>query len=147
MKVEILRGDLDGSHFRGEGVVRQIEAEARMFGRLPAHGLHIRRAKGIRFRNIEIIADVPDPRPAIVCDDVTDITIADFESTSSNPVAQTLCLRRRASRHAGAGLQFWIRGPAQRASPPACGSALGSTSRGKRRLLFVVRTCYRVPGR
>jgi len=67
--------------------------EARMFGRLPAYGLYVRHAKGIRLRNVEIIADAPDPRPAIVCDDVTDLTISGFESTNAAPVDPLIALR------------------------------------------------------
>jgi polygalacturonase len=67
--------------------------EARMFGRLPANGFYIRHAKGIRLRNVEIIAEAPDPRPALVCEDVTDLTIAGFESTNTATVDPLISLR------------------------------------------------------
>jgi polygalacturonase len=67
--------------------------EARMFGRLPAYGLYVRHAKGIRIKNVEIISETSDPRPAIVCDDVTDLTISGFESTNEAVVKPLILLR------------------------------------------------------
>jgi polygalacturonase len=67
--------------------------EARMFGRLPAYGFYIRHAKGIRLRNIEVVAERPDARPAIICDDVTDLTISGFESTNEAMLEQLIVLR------------------------------------------------------
>lgn len=75
--------------------------EARMFGRLPAYGLYVRHAKGIRLRDLEIISETPDLRPAIVCDDVTDLTISGFESTNRAAMNPLIALRdtRRAYLH------------------------------------------------
>lgn len=53
--------------------------ESRMFGRLPAYGFYVRHADRIRLKNVEIITDKPDARPAIVCDDVDDIILAGLE--------------------------------------------------------------------
>lgn len=49
--------------------------EARMMGRLPAYGFYIRHADRVRLRNLEFIADKPDPRPVVVCDDVEDVIL------------------------------------------------------------------------
>ena len=73
--------------------------EARMFGRLPAYGLYIRHAKGIRLRHVEIISDAPDPRPAIVCDDVADLTIVGFESTNAAPLDPLMALRNTSNAY------------------------------------------------
>jgi polygalacturonase len=53
--------------------------EARMFGRLPCYGIYVRHAKGVRLRNVELIADTADSRPALVCDDVADLVVSGFE--------------------------------------------------------------------
>ena len=67
--------------------------EARMFGRLPAYGFYIRHAKGIRIKNVEVISEAADPRPAIVFDDVTDLTISDFESKNEATMNPLIVLR------------------------------------------------------
>ena len=84
-----------GERSRGSDVpeIAAQYPEARMFGRLPAYGFYIRHAKGIRLRNIEVVAERPDSRPAIVCDDVTDLTIAAFESTNEATLEQLIVLR------------------------------------------------------
>jgi hypothetical protein len=49
--------------------------EAWMLGRLPAYGFYIRHADRVRLRNVDFVTDQPDARPAIVCDDVNDVTL------------------------------------------------------------------------
>jgi polygalacturonase len=44
--------------------------EHHMFGALPAYGLYFRHACNVRLRNVELSAARPDPRPAMLCDDV-----------------------------------------------------------------------------
>lgn len=44
--------------------------ESSMFGDLPAWGIYIRHAKGIRFKNLSLSVTKPDFRTAIVLDDV-----------------------------------------------------------------------------
>lgn len=48
--------------------------EAWMMGHLPAYGFYIRHADRIRMQNVECLAESPDERPAIVCDDLEDAT-------------------------------------------------------------------------
>jgi polygalacturonase len=67
--------------------------EARMFGRLPAYGFYVRHAKGIRIKDVEIISETADPRPAIVCDDVADLTISGLESTNEAAANPLIALR------------------------------------------------------
>ena len=52
--------------------------EARMLGKLPASGLYCRHADGIRISNCEIRSTRPDARPALVFDEVADLTIERF---------------------------------------------------------------------
>jgi hypothetical protein len=56
--------------------------EARMFGRLPAYGLYCRHVKGLRLRDLEFQAVEAEARPAVVCDDVSDLEIAGLRSAS-----------------------------------------------------------------
>ena len=56
--------------------------ESRMMGHLPAYGFYIRHADRVRLRNVEYIADKPDARPAIVCDDVDDVILAGLDLSS-----------------------------------------------------------------
>lgn len=49
--------------------------EAQMFGRLPAYGLYCRHVKGIQLRDVKVRYQNPDPRPMLVCDDVSDMVL------------------------------------------------------------------------
>jgi hypothetical protein len=49
--------------------------EFSQFKELPAWGFYLRHAKGITFENITLTAQKPDYRPAIVTDDVKDMTL------------------------------------------------------------------------
>jgi len=62
-------------------------------GRLPAYGFYVRHADRVRLRNVECIADKPDARPAIVCDDVEDIILAGLELTAPTGAAPLFDLR------------------------------------------------------
>jgi len=74
-------------------IIPEVEAdypENKMFGRsLPAYGLYIRHVKGIVLSNVSLETLQEDMRPAIFCDDVTDLTINGFYSNpkvKSNPL-------------------------------------------------------------
>jgi polygalacturonase len=56
--------------------------EARMLGRLPASGLYLRHANRIRLSNLRLQAEVPDARPAVVCDDVHDLDISGLRANA-----------------------------------------------------------------
>ena len=53
--------------------------EYTMFGELPAYGFYVRHVKGIRMRGVAVSAKRPDARPALVCDDVADLDLFDFQ--------------------------------------------------------------------
>jgi polygalacturonase len=59
-------------------IPEQVRAypEARMFGRLPAYGMYVRHARGIRMHNVAFESSATEQRPAVVCDDVTSLEIA-----------------------------------------------------------------------
>lgn len=63
--------------------VEKAYPEARMFGRLPAHGFYCRHVQGLRLRHVELRAAAAETRPAIVCDDVKDF---DLEGLRSTPI-------------------------------------------------------------
>ena len=67
--------------------------EARMFGRLPAFGLYVRHSDRIRLRNIELIHEKPDARPALLCDDVHDLNLTGLEATAPASGAPVVALR------------------------------------------------------
>ena len=67
--------------------------ESWMMGRLPAYGFYVRHADRVRLRNIEVIADKPDFRPAVVCDDVNDLILAGLELSAPAGGAPVFDLR------------------------------------------------------
>jgi polygalacturonase len=67
--------------------------EAWMMGRLPAYGFYIRHADRVELRNVEIVADQPDERPAIVCDDVQNATFAALSLSAPQSGAPVFDLR------------------------------------------------------
>lgn len=67
--------------------------ESWMMGHLPAFGFYVRHADRVRLRSIEYIADHPDPRPAIVCDDVEDVILDGLELSAPEDGAPLLDLR------------------------------------------------------
>jgi polygalacturonase len=52
--------------------------EGTMFGMLPAYGFYCRHVRGLTFTNVLVAYDAPDPRPALVCDDVENIVLDGF---------------------------------------------------------------------
>jgi polygalacturonase len=67
--------------------------EAWMMGHLPAYGFYLRHADRIKMRNVECLADSPDERPAIVCDDVEDAGFAELNLTAPAGGAPVFDLR------------------------------------------------------
>ncbi|MBI4893945.1 MAG: hypothetical protein HY821_25230 [Acidobacteria bacterium] len=49
--------------------------EFKMFGTLPAYGLYCRHVRGLRMRDVELVAAAADARPALVCEDVEGLRI------------------------------------------------------------------------
>ncbi len=69
-----------------EQVIRHYP-EAQMFGRLPAYGLYCRHVDGIHLKNVAVSYLAADPRPMLVCDDVTHLTA---ERVSAESAASSL---------------------------------------------------------
>ena len=62
--------------------------ESKMFGTLPAWGIYCRHAEGIKLENVTLGVTGKDYRPALVCDDVKDLTLDGLRvlSAGSDPV-------------------------------------------------------------
>jgi len=67
-----------GGGRRSTAAVPEAEADyphAPMFGPLPAFGLYVRHARGLRLRRVRIRAERPDGRPALWLDDVDGLSL------------------------------------------------------------------------
>jgi polygalacturonase len=67
--------------------------EARMMGRLPSYGFFVRHADRVRLRNVQCVTDLPDERPAIVCDDVDDVILGGLDLSAPVGGAPLIDLR------------------------------------------------------
>jgi len=57
--------------------------ECTMFGDLPAYGFYVRHARGIRLTNVRLTTEKADLRPALVCDDVENLSVDGLEAAWS----------------------------------------------------------------
>lgn len=57
--------------------------ESQMFGRLPACGLYVRHAEGLRLTDMAIRCLSADARPALVCDDVSKVELEALKITAA----------------------------------------------------------------
>lgn len=92
----VAEGPADWAHREIPEVIDRYP-ESWMMGRLPAYGMYVRHADRVRLRNVEVITDKPDARPAIVCDDVNDVILAGLElstPTGGSPVFDLRNTRR-----------------------------------------------------
>ena len=67
--------------------------EPSMFGVIPAYGFYVRHARGVVFDNIDVSFDKNDERPAIILDDVKEVS---FHRTKARlaPEAKMFVLRK-----------------------------------------------------
>ena len=68
--------------------------EPSMFGLLPAYGLYIRHADGVKVRNLAVSYSKPDSRPAFVMDAARNIRMDDLECQKSSGGAPSFVLRK-----------------------------------------------------
>lgn len=96
---------------------RQVEElpahypEYRMFGVLPAYGFYCRHVNNLRLLNAQVSLAHEDLRPALVCDDVAGVRLADFSAVNTNPVMVWRDTRDAwlESSRAAAGSQVYLR--------------------------------------
>jgi hypothetical protein len=68
--------------------------EARMFGRLPASGLYCRHVQDLLLDDVRVESQTSDPRPLLVCEDVSDLEIDAVAGRSNSRLAALLDLRQ-----------------------------------------------------
>ena len=66
--------------------------ECNMFGELPAYGFYFRHVNGLRLSNVRLRTSTPDPRHAIVCEDVESLAVDGFDAACSPDGAAMLSL-------------------------------------------------------
>jgi len=92
--------------------------EGTMFGVLPAYGFYGRHAEGLSFSNVQLRWDKQDLRPAMIFDDVKDLTIEGFRTDTVAGPSPVLWLNNvvdafiRGSRTAAAGVFLRVSGAA-----------------------------------
>ncbi len=98
--------------------------EPSMFGLLPAYGLYVRHARGIRVHDVDFEFINEDRRPAVVLDEVTDIAFDRFEAqTAADTPMFVLRSVRDFSTHRVRGLDNLHRIEAANESLPASKNA------------------------
>jgi hypothetical protein len=94
--------------------------EARMFGRLPAWGLYLRHARGLRLRDLWLTSPAEQNTPAILCDDVKQIEISGLRATARAQNVSTMTFQNVQDA--------WIRDTQVMAGTPSLLHASGSSS-------------------
>jgi len=64
----------------------------KMFGVLPAYGFFVRHAENVRFQHIDLAFEQDDHRPALICDDVSQLKIFDFDAKSTASTQEVIRL-------------------------------------------------------
>jgi hypothetical protein len=94
--------------------------EARMLGRLPAYGMYLRHAVGVRMHDVKFKSLPTEQRPAVVADDVTSIEIAGLRVPSQGNVSPVIDLRQTKNA--------WIRDGRAPSDAPSFLSVTGAES-------------------
>jgi polygalacturonase len=68
--------------------------EFSMFGRLPAYGFYCRHVKGLKLHNVKLLLAAPDPRHAVVFDDVEELDLDGLDCAWSPGAAPLLKMTR-----------------------------------------------------
>lgn len=66
----------------------------RMFGTLPAYGFYFRHVRNVRFHNVDLRFEHDDHRPALIFDDVHDLSIFNFDAQSTPSTPALIRLRQ-----------------------------------------------------
>ena len=67
--------------------------DAARFRNLPAHGLYCRHVTRLRVERAELTVDAPDPRPALILDDVRDVVVKSLAASAPAGAAPVVWLR------------------------------------------------------
>jgi len=83
-----------------------------MFGALPAYGFYCRHARGLRLSRVKVSAVQPDPRPALVCQDVNGLELFGWRAGANDSPTVILQDVQEALIHgckAASGTGVWLR--------------------------------------
>jgi hypothetical protein len=69
-----------------------VYPQVTMYGILPAHGLYVRHARDVSLRNVQVVAEHPDVRPALVADDVSELCVVRLTGPRARREAPALWL-------------------------------------------------------
>jgi polygalacturonase len=86
--------------------------EYAMFGALPAYGFFCRHVRGLRLSRIQVDTVQPDPRPALVCEDVSGLDLFGWRAGKNDGAALVFQDVRDALVHgcqAAPGTRAWLR--------------------------------------
>lgn len=67
--------------------------ESRMFGELPAYGFYCRHVTGLTLANVRLRTEQPDPRPALVADDVRELVVDGLNAACTPEARAVVALR------------------------------------------------------
>lgn len=107
--------------FAGGGKVKDLASvpekekaypESAMFGLLPAYGFYCRHVHGLRLSRVQVSTVQPDPRPALVCEDVSGLELFGWRGATNGGSAIVLQDVRDALVHgcqAAPGTGAWLR--------------------------------------
>jgi hypothetical protein len=69
-----------------------VYPQVTMYGVLPAHGLYVRHARDVSLRNVQLVVEQPDIRPALVADDVSELHVVRLTGPRAEREAPALWL-------------------------------------------------------
>ena len=82
--------------------LHRMRPEFTQFGKVvPAYGLYARHVRGLHLDHVTMTTELPDGRPAVICDDVAELDLADCQAAVA---ADAECLLRLQNAR-----QVWIR--------------------------------------
>jgi hypothetical protein len=68
-------------------------AEGTLFGRFPAFGIYCRHVNGLNLSDIDLVSKANDPRPMVVFDDVSALSLRNITGTPPSQGAPTIVMR------------------------------------------------------
>jgi hypothetical protein len=107
--------------FAGGGKLRDLASvpekekdypEYGMFGALPAYGFFCRHTRGLRLSDVQVNTVQPDPRPALVCEDVSGLELFHWRAGATDSPTLVLQEVQNALVHgcqAAPGTGVWLR--------------------------------------
>ena len=93
IKISFIGGDPEQLLLQNVPEYEEDYPESTMFGTLPAYGFFCRHVDGLTFRDIDITYDEPDYRPALICDDVHNLKLFNFNARVHKDVSAQIILR------------------------------------------------------